>query len=229
MKNRKRNGSLELKLAATILAGALALALLAGCGTTTSTAPVVSTVNGVTVTNTVVTTNQTVLGIVITPQSVYNTLRAGTAQNARIALQADPTNSLPYLNAARAVLANAVGSTAYDSGALQAAFKGLPIGSIKNPDALMAINAGIQAFAILEPILAVQVNSKNKFITPALQGIFDGIGDALGIVAPQPLFSEEFGVGSAECLIPRARWTEVQDKLAVAPTQTAENLIRFSR
>ncbi len=164
----------------------LVLAILAGCttGCVTSNTPVISNgPNGVLVTNFVPQT--TLAGVTITPASVYNTLRGGSATGARIALQAD-TNSLAYLQAVRQVLGNALATTNYDPVALQNAINALPLNSIHNPTAVEAINGGFEAFQLLEPFLQTQVNARNRFINPALQGIYDGIGDALGVSAPFP-------------------------------------------
>lgn len=161
-----------------------ALLLLLCFGTTacktTTTNVVTQGANGP-VTNAIATT--TLLGVTITPSGVYNTLRGGTATGARIAIQSD-TNSLAYLVALRLVIGDAIESTNYNPAALAAAVNALPISSIHNATAVEAIQGGFAAFEVLEPIIDAKVQSQNQFLKPALQGIFDGIGDALGITAP---------------------------------------------
>jgi len=183
-----------------ILVAALSLC---ACKTSTTSTPVISNVNGVLTTNLVTTTNTTLVGITITPTSVYNTLRGGSAVGSRVAIKAD-TNAVAYLNAVRQVLGDAISSTNYNSAALTAAIKALPLNSIHSPAAIEAINGGFEAFQLLEPQLQTQLNAQSRFIIPALQGIYDGIGDALGIAAPLiPTF------GRYQFTIPSDLWMKV--------------------
>lgn len=202
------------------------VALLVGCGTTLST---VSTVtpgpNGTLVTNLTTITNTTLAGIVITPTSVYNTLRGGTAVSAKIAMSSD-TNSVTYLKAVRDVLGAALNGTNLNTAQLTADINAIPLSSIHNPTAVEAIDAGFAAFEMLQPILDAQINAKNKFIIPALQGVYDGIGDALGIAAPmlQPSANEP------ALVIPRNAYSAMERRLEIqsepTPSLSAGNWLK---
>lgn len=197
----------------------LALLLFLCFGTTacktTTTNVVTQGANGP-VTNAIDTT--TLLGVTITPSGVYNTLRGGTATGARIAIQSD-TNSLAYLVALRLVIGDAIASTNYNPAALAAAVNALPISSIHNATAVEAIQGGFAAFEVLEPIIDAKVQSQNQFLKPALQGIFDGIGDALGITAPPlPVTGYE-----ARLLLPYEVFDRVQNRLFLNAKETAFN------
>ena len=125
----------------------------------------------------------TFLGQVVTPAGLYAQFRGGTSQAALIALRSDP-NSLPYLQAVQQVLNATVTSGNYDPAALSNAIAQLPIKQIHNPAALEAIQSGFAMFEIIEPMLQNGVNGQNPFVIPSLQGIADGIGDALSLVQP---------------------------------------------
>lgn len=125
------------------------------------------------------TNNQTTfLGTVVTPAGIYSQFRGGNSLAALNALRADPA-ALPYLNALHQVLEATVTTGNYDPVALSAAVAALPLKSIHDPHALEAIQTGFALWQMFEPVIQQQINGKNPFIVPALQGIADGIGDAL--------------------------------------------------
>jgi hypothetical protein len=159
------------------------IALICSPGCKTSSTIAQSNIAGsVPVTNTVT----TFLGTPITPGGVYAQMRGGAAQASIIAMRADP-NTVLYLQAVYQVLEATVTSGSYDPTALSAALAAIPKGGIHNPQALEAIASGFAMFEIIEPYLQAQVNSKNAFIIPALQGIADGINDALQIAQSSPV------------------------------------------
>lgn len=197
---------------ALMLAAATAITVT-GCKTaTTSTTVVTQGPNGP-VTNIITGTNTTLLGVVITPTSVYNTLRGGTATCARIAIKAD-TNATPYLVALRQVLGDSLNSTNYDPAALAAAVNALPISSIHNPTAVEAVQGGFAAFEIIQPIIDANVTTHSQFLKPALQGVYDGIGDALGIASsplmPTSMTEPTMVIPGRECA--QANWTMYRNK-----------------
>ena len=167
-----------------ILAATLALAAsLTACQTATQVTPPL-TAGGTPTTNTVT----TFLGQVVTPAGLYSQFRGGTAQAALIALRSDP-NSLAYLQGVQQVLNATIESGSYNPTTLSNALASLPSGAIHNPQALEAIQSGFVMFEIIAPLLQNGVNGQNPFIVPALQGIADGIGDALSLLqqtAPAP-------------------------------------------
>jgi hypothetical protein len=168
---------------------ALAVTLVTGCKTASVITPASATAGPVT--NTVT----TFLGQQVTPAGLYSQFRGGTAQAAVIALRSDP-NALPYLQAVQQVLNATVTSGAYDPTTLSNALAQLPIKQIHNPAALEAIQSGFAMFEIIAPLLQNGVNGQNPFIIPSLQGIADGIGDALSLVQPPATTGTAIPLGS---------------------------------
>jgi hypothetical protein len=169
-----------------VLTAALAMSVT-GCHTA---AVVTTNADGTSSTN-----NQTTfLGTVVTPAGIYAQFRGGNSLAALNALRADPA-ALPYLNALHQLLESTVTTGNYDPVALSAAVAALPLKSIHDPHALEAIQTGFALWQMFEPVIQQQINGKNPFIVPALQGIADGIGDALatwgqtngGTPAPAPV------------------------------------------
>ncbi|HEX3800251.1 MAG TPA: hypothetical protein VH413_16265 [Verrucomicrobiae bacterium] len=197
----------QLKFGMIAVASAL---MLAACKTTVTSTPVVT--NGVT--NLVQTTNTTFAGIAVTPSGLYNSLKAATADGANIA-KAD-TNAVQYMVALRAVIGDALGGTNVDMTALQAAVNQLPLSSIHSPVAVEAIQQGFSIFAALLPTIIAQTGSNNRFVMPALQGVYDGLSQALGypvtpyvptslepsVILPRPLIQKCSGLAQGKSFFP---------------------------
>jgi len=159
--------------------------LLTGCKTaTTSTAVVTLGTNGVLMTNYIVATNTTILGITITPVGVYTALRSGANEAARLGMASD-TNVVTYVSALYQALGGLIASTNYNPAALQAAIASVSAGKITSPTALIAVNGAITTLTLLLPTLQQQVHP-GVFILAALQGVHDGLGDAQGLVNAVP-------------------------------------------